>query len=163
MKDEEQWLTSTSYWRYWVKLWSLSTNRGRLSRFRKSTLCLKLSKIFNLLVLESTRLCSEFLQTVIASGQGLKGSSPTDMLRKSVSNTSGTSSFSMVGSSMLASQLKQSMSSSGVLVKGNIKRGWDWRRGISSSMKGEDLLRILRLGLAKDLAKAWLVEVDNKM
>jgi len=107
--------------------------------------------------------CSEFLQTVIASRQGLKGSSPTDMLRKSVSNVSGTSSFSMVGSSMLASQLKQSMSSSGVLVKGNIKRGWDWRRGISASMKAEDLLRILRLGLAKDLAKAWLVEVDNKM
>lgn len=106
--------------------------------------------------------CSEFLQTVIASGQGLKGSSPTDMLRKSTSNTSG-SSFSMVGSSMLASQLKQSMSSSGVLVKGNIKRGWDWRRGVSASTTGEDVLRILRLGLAKDLAKAWLVEVDNKM
>lgn len=106
--------------------------------------------------------CSEFLQTVIASGQGLKGSSPTDMLRKSVSNVSGTSSFSLVGSSMLASQLKQSMSSSGVLVRGNIKRGWDWRRGISASMKAEDLLRILRHGLAKDLAKAWLVEVDNK-
>jgi hypothetical protein len=107
--------------------------------------------------------CSEFLQTVVASGQGLKGSSPTDMLRKSVSNVSGTSSFSMVGSSMLASQLKQSMSSSGVLVKGNIKRGWDWRRGISASTTGEDVLRILRLGLAKDLAKAWLVEVDNKI
>jgi hypothetical protein len=103
--------------------------------------------------------CCWFLQTVIASGQGLKGSSPTDMLRKSTSNTSG-SSFSMVGSSMLASQ---SMSSSGVLVKGNIKRGWDWRRGISASTTGEDLLRILRLGLAKDLAKAWLIEVDNKM
>jgi hypothetical protein len=106
---------------------------------------------------------SEFLQTVIASGQGLKGSSPTDMLRKSTSNTSGTSSFSMVGSSMFASQLKQSMGSSGVLVKGNIKRGWDWRRGISASTTGEDVLRILRLGLAKDLAKAWLMEVDNKV
>lgn len=106
---------------------------------------------------------NEFLQTVIASGQGLKGSSPTDMLRKSVSNVSGTSSFSMLGSSMLASQLKQSMGSSGVLVKGNIKRGWDWRRGVSASTTGEDVLRILRLGLAKDLAKAWLLEVDAKM
>ena len=106
--------------------------------------------------------CRDFLQTVIASGQGLKGSSPTDMLRKSTSNTSG-SSFSMVGSSMFASQLKQSMSSSGVLVKGNIKRGWDWRRGISASTTGEDVLRILRLGLAKDLAKAWLIEADNNM
>lgn len=107
--------------------------------------------------------CSEFLQTVIASGQGLKGSSPSDMLRKSTSNTSGTSSFAMVGSSMLASQLKQSMGSSGVLVKGNIKRGWDWRNGISAGTSPEDLLRILRLGLAKDLAKAWLVEIDNVM
>lgn len=105
--------------------------------------------------------CSEFLQTVVASGQGLKGSSPTDMLRKSTSNTSGTSSFSMVGSSMLASQLKQSMGSSGVLVKGNVKRGWDWRQGISAGTSAEDVLRILRLGLAKDLAKAWLLEADN--
>jgi hypothetical protein len=107
--------------------------------------------------------CSEFLQTVIASGQGLKGSTPTDMLRKSTSNTSGTSSFSLVGSSMLASQLKQSMGSSGVLVKGNIKRGWDWRQGISAGTSTEDVLRILRLGLAKDLAKAWLIEFDNGM
>jgi hypothetical protein len=107
--------------------------------------------------------CSEFLQTVVASGQGLKGSSPTDMLRKSTSNTSGTSSFSMVGSSMLASQLKQSMGSSGVLVKGNVKRGWDWRQGISAGTSAEDVLRILRLGLVKDLAKAWLVEADNAM
>jgi hypothetical protein len=107
--------------------------------------------------------CNEFLQTVIASGQGLKGSSPTDMLRKSISNTSGMSSFSLAGSSILASQLKQSMGSSGVLVKGNTKRGWDWRQGISAGTSTEDLLRILRLGLAKDLAKAWLIEVDNGM
>ncbi|PMD45278.1 hypothetical protein L207DRAFT_419157 [Hyaloscypha variabilis F] len=107
--------------------------------------------------------CAEFLQTVIASGRGLKGSSPTDMLRKTTSNSSGSSSFSMIGSSMVASQLKQSMSSSGVLVKGNIKRGWDWRQGISASTKGDDVLRILRLGLAKDLAKAWLNEADSKM
>ncbi|PMD65821.1 uncharacterized protein K444DRAFT_517748 [Hyaloscypha bicolor E] len=107
--------------------------------------------------------CAEFLQTVIASGQGLKGSSPTDMLRKTTSNSSGSSSFSMIGSSMFASQLKHSMGSSGVIVKGNIKRGWDWRQGISASTNGDDLLRILRHGLAKDLAKAWLNEADNKI
>ena len=106
--------------------------------------------------------CNVFLETVIASGQGLKGSSPSDMLRKSVSNASGTSSFSLIGSSMLASQLKQSMGSSGVLVRGNVKRGWDWRSGITAATTSPELLRILRLGLAKDLAKAWLVEVDNK-
>lgn len=107
--------------------------------------------------------CNEFLQLVIASGQGLRGSNPSDLLRKSVSNLSGNSNFSLVGSSMLASQLKQSMSSSGVLVKGNTKRGWDWRSGISANTTGEDVLRILRLGLARDLAKAWLVEIDDRM
>jgi hypothetical protein len=104
--------------------------------------------------------CSEFLETVLASAQGLKGSAPSDMLRKSTSNLSA-GSFSMVGSSMLASQMKQSMSSSGVLVKGNIKRGWDWRKNASANMKGDDLLRILRLGLAKALADAWLREADG--
>lgn len=107
--------------------------------------------------------CTEVLQIVIASGQGLKDSTPSDMLRKSTSNVSGTSSFSMVGSSMLASQLKQSMSSSGVLVKGNVKRGWDWRKGISAGTTGEDVLQILRLGLAKDLARAWLREADGQL
>ena len=62
---------------------------------------------------------------------------------------------------MLASQMKASMGSSGVLIKGNIKRGWDWRKGVTANMKSEDLLRILRLGLAKDLAAAWLREADG--
>lgn len=106
--------------------------------------------------------CTEFLQTVVASGQGMKGSSPSDMLRKTTSDVSGTSgSFSMVGSSMLASQMKASMSSSGVLVKGNVKRGWDWRRGVAAGTTGDELLRILRLGLAKDLARAWVAEADE--
>lgn len=101
--------------------------------------------------------CAEFLSTVIASASGLKGSSPMDMLRKSTSNTSGTSSFAMVGSSMMASQLKQS----GVLGKGNVKRGWDWRRGVEAGMGGDEVVRVLRLGLARDLARAWVVEADG--
>ena len=107
--------------------------------------------------------CSEFLQTVLASAHGLKGSTPADLLKKSTSNLSGSSSFSMVGSSMLASQLKQSMGGSGVLVKGNVKRGWDWRNGLSVGVTPEDILRLLRLGLAKKLASAWLAEADDLM
>ncbi|KAG9236232.1 hypothetical protein BJ875DRAFT_397629 [Amylocarpus encephaloides] len=105
--------------------------------------------------------CAEFLATVIASGQDLKNSAPSDMLRKSTSDASGNSSFSMVGSSMLASKLKQSMSSSGIMVGRNMKRGWDWRRGLSAGTSAHDVLSILRLGLAKDLAQAWLREADG--
>ena len=107
--------------------------------------------------------CTIFLEVAISSAPGLKGSTPADLLRKTSSDISGTSSFSMVGSSMLASQLKQSMRSSGALAKGNVKRGWDWRHGVSAGTTADELLRILRLGLAKDLATAWLIEVDSNI
>lgn len=107
--------------------------------------------------------CDEFFKTVLASAQGLKGSTPMDMLRKSTSNLSTSSNFSLVGSSMMASQFQKSIGSSGVLVKGNIKRGWDWRQGLTANTTGEDVLRVLRLSLATDLARAWLVEADSRM
>ena len=40
--------------------------------------------------------------------------------------------------------------------KDDVKRGWDWRKGLEKDAKGEDVLRILRLGLAKDIAKHWV-------
>jgi hypothetical protein len=107
--------------------------------------------------------CDEFFQTVMASAQGLKGSSPMDLLKKSTSSLSGTSNFSLVGSSMFASQLQRSMSSSGVLVKANVKRGWDWRRGLPANIKGDEIMRILRLGLAKEIARAWVLEADGQL
>lgn len=105
--------------------------------------------------------CNEFLETVIKSASGLKGSNPMDLLSKSSSGTSG--SFSMVGSSMMASQFHKSVTASGLLNKGDIKRGWDWRKGIKAGMTAEDIIRVLRLGLARDLARAWLQESDEML
>ncbi|RFU29359.1 hypothetical protein B7463_g6952, partial [Scytalidium lignicola] len=105
--------------------------------------------------------CDVFFNAVIASTPGLKGSTPHDMLRKSTSNISGASSFSLVESSMVASQLKQSMS--GSLSIGNVKRGWDWRSGLTANTSSADILRVLRLGLAKDLARARLAEADGRL
>lgn len=107
--------------------------------------------------------CTDFLETVMASAQGLKGSTPADLLRKSTSNLSGSSNFSLVGSSMIASQLKQSMGGSGLLGKSIVRRAWDWRNGVTATTTGEDLLGMLRLGLAKDLARAWLKELDGEV
>jgi hypothetical protein len=106
--------------------------------------------------------CDEFFQTVIASAQGLKGSNPMDLLKKQSSSMSGTSSFSLVGSSMLASQFQRSIGSSGVLVKGNVQRGWDWRRGLHAGTSSQDVLKMLRLGLAKEVARACIMEADGK-
>jgi hypothetical protein len=101
--------------------------------------------------------CDEFFETVLASTRGMKGSTPMDLLKKSTSSLSG-GSFSLVGSSMLASQLHRSVSSSGVLVKGDVKRGWDWRSGLEAGMTSEDVLRMFRFGLAKELAKVSIAE-----
>ncbi|PNY26223.1 aconitate hydratase, mitochondrial [Tolypocladium capitatum] len=99
--------------------------------------------------------CDEFFNLVLSSGQGLKGSTPADLMRKSTASLSG-SSYIMSGSSMLASHLHRS-----VAAGAKVHRGWDWRKGWLANTKGEDVLRKLRLGLAKDLAAMWLEEADG--
>lgn len=106
--------------------------------------------------------CSEVLDSVL-DHYTIRNSSPSSLLQKSTSNLSGSSTFSLRGSSMWASQLK-SMGSSN--TPSSIKRGWDWRSGIKRRPEkhaaAEDLLRMLRLGLARDLGEAWILEVDNR-
>lgn len=98
--------------------------------------------------------CDEFFDLVLASGQGLKGSTPADLMRKST-NALGASSYVMTGSSVLASQLHKSVAGTG-----KISRGWDWRKQWQTTTKSEEVLRKLRLGLAQDLAALWLEDVD---
>lgn len=108
----------------------------------------------------------DFFQLVLASAPALlKGSTPADLLKKS-----GPGSVTLSGTSMLASQLHRSVAGGGqgagagsLATKSNSTRGWDWRHGLDYSTSAEDVLRILRLGLTKDLAKLWLVEADGGM
>lgn len=99
--------------------------------------------------------CDEFFNLVLASAQGLKGSTPADLMKKSTSSLSG-SSYIMSGSSILLSHMHKS-----VAAGGKVTRGWDWRKGWLATTKGEDVLRRLRLGLAKDLAALWLEDADG--
>lgn len=62
---------------------------------------------------------------------------------------------------MLDSESSNGIGSSRALVKSqedDRKRGWDWRKGLAKDAKGEDVLRILRLGLAKEIARHWISE-----
>lgn len=93
-------------------------------------------------------------------------------MKKSVSALSA-STFSVIGSDMLESARTRSTSgsgptstgSSGVLVPrpgdkdAGSARGWDWRVGLPESTKGEDVLRMLRLGLARGLSVGALGSV----
>ncbi|RYO88017.1 hypothetical protein DL764_008776 [Monosporascus ibericus] len=100
----------------------------------------------------------EFFKLILASGHGLKGSSPADLLKRSTGNLGG--SFVMTGSSMMASQLHQSVVKSG-MIKGPIKRAWDWRTSVLSGSSSGDVLKRIRLGLTKDLANLWLEQADS--
>lgn len=63
-----------------------------------------------------------------------------------------------MGSSMLDSESSGHMGNSKALISSQEeeKRGWDWRKGLGKDAKGEDVLRIIRLGLAKELARHML-------
>lgn len=113
----------------------------------------------------------EFFRLVLTSGQG-PASSPADLLARSTTSSTGGKnggaglggSFVMMsGSSMVASQLHQSVVRSG-LLKGPIKRAWDWRTGgpgLNPATGSADVLRRIRLGLSRDLADLWLEQADN--
>lgn len=106
----------------------------------------------------------EFFNLVLASAQGLKGSTPHDLMRRKNTGTGSSgsgSSLMLSGSTMLASQLQRSVSSGLSRSGGAVKRGWDWRNGLAAGATSRDVLRILRLGLSKDLSKLWLAEADT--
>lgn len=99
--------------------------------------------------------CDDFLGVVLAAVPGgLKGGTPADLMTSAASGGS----YVLGGSSVMVSQLHKSLS--GGALK-SVKRGWDWRKAMAAKSKGEDVLRRLRLGLAKDLAALWLAEADG--
>ncbi|KAK6064762.1 nuclear pore complex subunit Nup85 [Seiridium cupressi] len=98
-----------------------------------------------------------FFQIVMSSGHG-KGSTPADLMKKSTTSLGG--SFVMTGSSMMASQLHKSIRESGIL-KGPIKRTWDWRTTVLAGSSSGDVLKKIRLGLTRDIANIWLDQADS--
>ena len=66
----------------------------------------------------------------------------------------GSSGFSLVGSSMMEAS-DGGRSRSRVGNADMVKRAWDWRKGMKKDAKGEDVCRILRLGVARALGRCW--------
>lgn len=102
--------------------------------------------------------CEEcFRSTLLGYNNAPEGAplSPNTILKKSVSNISA-STFSLIGNELFSGPT--SAGSSGVLVPrpgdkdAGRARGWDWRTGLPESTRGEDVLRMLRLGLARGLS-----------
>ena len=82
-------------------------------------------------------------------------------MKKSISDLTASTGFSLVGSSMVGS----GVSSGSINGKGRwnggsagrgMKRAWDWRDGLNGDEKPGRLLKRLRLGLAKEVAGSWI-------
>ncbi|KAK0668813.1 hypothetical protein QBC41DRAFT_356240 [Cercophora samala] len=109
--------------------------------------------------------CEEFLRVVLGHvpGPGLaKGGRPEDLLGR---GKGGNLMLAGAGSGpgRVASELSKSLSGGAGGRVGNVKRGWDWRvgEGIGRNTKGQEVMRRLRLGLAKDVAGLWLEGADE--
>lgn len=132
--------------------------------------------------------CEECFRSTLATAHGAQQPPPPrDLLRKTISNMTSSSSFSLVGSCMLESESSSlggaatangSVGSSGFLVKAPMpsiinnvaggtegvdgaKRGWDWRMAVKRDSTGKELLRSLRLGLARDISKFCMEDADR--
>jgi hypothetical protein len=108
--------------------------------------------------------CEECLQSTLAAANGSRQlAAPRELLKKSISSLTASSAFSLVGSSMLDDETgtdeMRSRKDKSQCEKGG--RGWDWRVGFPNGAKGRDVLAILRLGLARDVARAW-IDGDGK-
>ncbi|MCJ1466543.1 hypothetical protein MMC07_005163 [Pseudocyphellaria aurata] len=91
--------------------------------------------------------CEECFHSTLAAAYGTRQApSPHDMLRKTVSSMTSNSGFSLVGSSMLESEISMGGTGSGseVIVKPSndgekespgVKRGWDWRKDLILVLK----------------------------
>jgi hypothetical protein len=109
--------------------------------------------------------CEEALQTTFAASGAAANNSPSSShhnLTKSTSNlTASQYSFQLIGSTDFSSVDGggQSIENSAYLIQDGYvddqKRGWDWRKGCPKGAKGEEVVRLLRLGVARELARAF--------
>jgi len=99
-------------------------------------------------------------QAAMSDLRGTQILSPAD-LTKSLSQSNP----SLAGSSFAMVNSNGSLESEGRATNDSreeIYRGWDWRKGVDTvegkKAKGEAVLRILRVQVAKEMAKAWSEE-----
>lgn len=90
--------------------------------------------------------CEEVLHTTLSA-------LPKPSLQKSTSNLSAA--YSLIGSADFSAAGGYSADGSGVLVQGEEKRGWDWRTGFARGAAGGDVERVLRLGVAREMGRAF--------
>jgi hypothetical protein len=111
--------------------------------------------------------CKEFFRSTLDAAKGTHYPPPArEMMKKSISSLTSSSGFSLAGSSMLGDDVHSFGTGSfdtgtgSALTNGkqedDYRRAWDWRTTIKDGSTAEDLLRILRSGLAKEVARAWI-------
>ncbi|KAF2751423.1 hypothetical protein M011DRAFT_416287 [Sporormia fimetaria CBS 119925] len=105
--------------------------------------------------------CEEVLSKTLATAHDSNAPSARSHLQKSTSNfTTASSQYSLIGSADFGSVEGQSIENSTVYIQGgqvdDSKRAWDWRKGFNKNATGSDVIRLLRLGIARETARAFV-------
>ena len=96
--------------------------------------------------------CKEFLSSTLASAHGTARADTRDLLKKSVSDLTASTGFSLVGSSLLGAANEKGKNSTG----DGRKRAWDWRTKFPQDVKAEEILKSFRHSLAIEVSSAWI-------
>jgi hypothetical protein len=105
--------------------------------------------------------CEEALATTLLSAHDPSSSQQLRGMNRSTGNlTTASSQYSLIGSMDFGfADGGQSTEGSTVFVKGgqvdDSKRGWDWRKGFPKGAKSEDIISVLRLGVAREIGRAF--------
>jgi len=79
-------------------------------------------------------------------------------MKKSTLSMTMSSRFPLIDSATMRQQARGGSEVSGAITKSTVKRAWDWRKGMEKDAVGQDVLKILRMGLAEEIAQTWILE-----
>ncbi|KAI8933509.1 hypothetical protein NX059_009246 [Plenodomus lindquistii] len=104
--------------------------------------------------------CEEVLRTTLHASRNSNSNPSTTSSRYDLhKSTSGLSSTYDLINSTDFSTTSTSAEASSILVQGagiqDVRRGWDWRKGFGKTAGGGDVLRVLRLGVAREIGRAF--------
>ena len=111
--------------------------------------------------------CAEVFSSALASAHGAAQTDPRELMKKSISDLTTGSAFSIstgfsehiTGSSMSSSYVDVAAGHSHLGENNDIPtRAWDWRKGYRKDTTPGKIVRRLRLALAEEVGSAWIEE-----
>lgn len=103
--------------------------------------------------------CEQCLDATMSDARGKPSQSLKSTLRKSTNALTDASRSHLLESTVQSSGAGgDALRRTGQKKGQDVERAWDWRKGLSSTTSGHDVLKIVRVALAREIAAAWTAD-----